>query len=366
MSGFDNDIMYAKNADFSQADNQNVQESNGLATNGQIWIGSTALNAGGTHVNVGTLSSPDGSINLGFSSPNITLQAVSNARTLVTTFNSGSGTWFINPKTVWVQVYLWGSGGGGGSGRKGTTALAGGGAGGGAGFFTFYEGMASLFSGGLAYSVGAGGSGGAAQTIDASDGSPGGAGNPSSLGSIISAGGGAGGAGINGTSAGGSSRLYSLYINSSASSGSGLQGTVTTGQTVTVNINGTVATIFMAAGGGGGGGGNTTTPRAGSTTSSVLDGLGNVLLAGAAGGISTGTINGSDAPSAYNTNGLMSAGLGGGGGGGGNSTTAGGKGGNGSIPAGGGGGGGGGITGSSNSGAGGNGGNGEIIIVEFF
>jgi hypothetical protein len=72
MSGFDNDVLYAKNGDFTQADNQNVSESNGLITNGQFWIGSTALNAGGTHVNVGNLTSPDGSITFGYSSPNIT------------------------------------------------------------------------------------------------------------------------------------------------------------------------------------------------------------------------------------------------------------------------------------------------------
>src|SRR6185503_9147538 len=73
MSGFDNDIMYAKNADFTSADNQNVLESNGLVTNGKLWIGSTATNAGGTHINVGSLISPNSSITIGYSSPNITL-----------------------------------------------------------------------------------------------------------------------------------------------------------------------------------------------------------------------------------------------------------------------------------------------------
>jgi hypothetical protein len=60
MSGFDNDIMYAKNADFTQADNQNVSESNGLITNGQLWIGRTAVNAGGTHIDVNTLTAGTG------------------------------------------------------------------------------------------------------------------------------------------------------------------------------------------------------------------------------------------------------------------------------------------------------------------
>lgn len=75
MSGFDNDVVFAKNADFTSADNQSVSESNGLITNGQLWIGSTALNAGLTHINVGTLTSPNSSITIGYSSPNITLVA---------------------------------------------------------------------------------------------------------------------------------------------------------------------------------------------------------------------------------------------------------------------------------------------------
>lgn len=73
MSGFDNDIVFAKNGDFSNADNQNVSESNGLVTNGQLWIGATSTNVGGTHINVGNLSSPGGTLNIGYSSPNITL-----------------------------------------------------------------------------------------------------------------------------------------------------------------------------------------------------------------------------------------------------------------------------------------------------
>jgi hypothetical protein len=73
MSGFENDVVFAKNADFTQADNQVVQESNGLFTNGQLWIGTTALNVGGTHINVGSITSPSGTLTVGYSSPNITL-----------------------------------------------------------------------------------------------------------------------------------------------------------------------------------------------------------------------------------------------------------------------------------------------------
>jgi len=91
MSGFDNDVVFAKNADFSQSDNQNVSESNGLATNGQLWIGSTATNAGGTHISVGSLTSPGGTITIGYSSPNITLEASASVPTTFTA-NSGSAT----------------------------------------------------------------------------------------------------------------------------------------------------------------------------------------------------------------------------------------------------------------------------------
>lgn len=73
MAGFDNDVMFAKNADFTQATGNSGTESNGLFTDADLWIGSTALNVGGTHVNVGTLTSPGGTIAIGYSSPNITL-----------------------------------------------------------------------------------------------------------------------------------------------------------------------------------------------------------------------------------------------------------------------------------------------------
>ncbi len=73
MAGFENDIGYAKNFDFTQADNQAPAEANGLSTNGQMWIGTTSVNAGGTHINVGSLTSPSGTLTIGYSSPNITL-----------------------------------------------------------------------------------------------------------------------------------------------------------------------------------------------------------------------------------------------------------------------------------------------------
>lgn len=72
MAGFDNDIMYANNADFSTAGAGQGFEANGLQTNGQLWIGRTAVNAGGTHISVGNLTSPDGSVTFGYTAPNIT------------------------------------------------------------------------------------------------------------------------------------------------------------------------------------------------------------------------------------------------------------------------------------------------------
>lgn len=91
MAGTKNDVLVGKNADFSQAGapNGTSGESNGLITNGQLWIGSTALNAGSTHVNVGTLVSPDASVSISYSTPNITLQA-GGAVPLMFTEDSGS------------------------------------------------------------------------------------------------------------------------------------------------------------------------------------------------------------------------------------------------------------------------------------
>lgn len=99
MSGFSNETIYGINADFTSANNQNVQESNGLFTDGQIWIGSTATNVGGTHINVGTLTSPDSSVTIGYSSPNITLQASAAG---IATINGDSGS--ITGSTVTIYA----------------------------------------------------------------------------------------------------------------------------------------------------------------------------------------------------------------------------------------------------------------------
>ncbi len=101
MAGFDNDVVYALNADFTSTDNQTPSAANGLATNGQMWIGSTALNAGSTHINVGSITSPDSSVTVSYSSPNITLVVNGSAVGKTITGNSGgalsptAGNWNI-------------------------------------------------------------------------------------------------------------------------------------------------------------------------------------------------------------------------------------------------------------------------------
>lgn len=67
MSGFDNETMYANNYDFRGVQPVVPQ----VTTAGQLPIGTGASPA----IEVGSLTSPDGSIDIGYSSPNITLQA---------------------------------------------------------------------------------------------------------------------------------------------------------------------------------------------------------------------------------------------------------------------------------------------------
>lgn len=70
-TGFMNGFVGAQNANFSSVGN--ASSTTGLQTNGQLWVGTTALNAAGTHINVGAITSSDGSISVGYNSPNINL-----------------------------------------------------------------------------------------------------------------------------------------------------------------------------------------------------------------------------------------------------------------------------------------------------
>lgn len=69
MAGFFNDIVHAINIDLSGQ----FPPAATLVSNGQMLIGSTTPNAGGTNVNVGTITSPLGTLNISYSSPNITI-----------------------------------------------------------------------------------------------------------------------------------------------------------------------------------------------------------------------------------------------------------------------------------------------------
>ena len=79
MAGFRSEIVYANNGDFSKANSSGGYATNGLQTNGQMWIGTTVANAGGTKINVGTVVSPDSSVTVGYTSPNITLSVPAGA-----------------------------------------------------------------------------------------------------------------------------------------------------------------------------------------------------------------------------------------------------------------------------------------------
>jgi hypothetical protein len=89
MAGIVNDVLYALNSDFTGGNSLLASESNGLVTNGKMWIGSTAVNSGGTHINVGSITSPSGTVTIGYSSPNITLDVSGAAVTETLTGNSG-------------------------------------------------------------------------------------------------------------------------------------------------------------------------------------------------------------------------------------------------------------------------------------
>lgn len=68
-AGFSNDTMYAANMDLTGA----INPSPTMLTDGQMLIAHTALNVGGTHIDVGMLTSPGATITIGYVSPNITL-----------------------------------------------------------------------------------------------------------------------------------------------------------------------------------------------------------------------------------------------------------------------------------------------------
>lgn len=97
MPGFDNAVVYGTNIDLSGGSPVSGQ----FATNGQLLIGTTAVNAGGTHINIGVISSTNSTITVGYSSPNITLDINSSVVGQTITGTSGgalsptAGNWNI-------------------------------------------------------------------------------------------------------------------------------------------------------------------------------------------------------------------------------------------------------------------------------
>ena len=87
MAGFRNsgtiDVMFADNVDFSGA----TIPSPSITTNGQLLIGSTAA----PNIKTGTITSPNGTITIGYSSPNITID-LTGGTVAIDSFIPNSGT----------------------------------------------------------------------------------------------------------------------------------------------------------------------------------------------------------------------------------------------------------------------------------
>lgn len=83
MAGFDNDVVYASNVDFTGGS----PVIGKVTTDGQLLVGSTAS----PNIRVGTITSPDLSITIGYSTPNITLQ-VAGGGSGIATINGDSGS----------------------------------------------------------------------------------------------------------------------------------------------------------------------------------------------------------------------------------------------------------------------------------
>jgi len=284
----------------------------------------------------------------------------------MTTFTS-SGTWNKDARTQMVTIYGWSGGGGGGSGRQGLTTLAGGGSGGSCGAFSFTT-PAEFFGSSETVTIGAGGSGGAAQTSASTNGNNGNNGGSSYIGytgaTTASA---APNIGIGGN--GGSTGTVGGHVSTFYISGASNQVQTSGGGNAANGSSALTQILSPSMGpGAGGAGADSTTARQGGTGAPIVGAPSLItILAGGAGGIEGGTINGSDGNPALSsgTGGILCGGSGGGGGGGQSVGSSAGNGGKGGLPGGGGGGGGGSINGT-NSGAGGDGANGKIIVVEWF
>ncbi len=321
--------------------------------------------------------------------------AVTGSGTIITTFDA-SGTWFKDPSTKLVKVVIWNGGSGGGSGAQGLTFVSpqsstGGGGGASCGVVVTDQILESFFNPSESVIIGAGGTGGASQLAPNTPGNPGNVGGLSSFANLglnlnpattYVGGGGLLNNVISGNAPNTTNLVYNYgnsftgFVNTAGN----VAGVVGSGRANTGNnglgigglpgvLGGTITSLWSGTEGGGGGGADNTTAWAGGNGGPINNVAFNpgvtVLVAGGAGGIETGTINGSNGADFPLNSGTFWAGGTGGGGGGGQSTgLVAGNGGNGGIPGAGGGGGGASLNGTP-SGAGGNGARGKVIVIEY-
>jgi hypothetical protein len=90
MPGFDGDTVYGGNLNFSTANATRGKAS--ITLNGQMLIGTTTPNAGGTTINVGTVVSPLGTLQIGYQSPNITIDVTGGFGGFVKTLSDNTNT----------------------------------------------------------------------------------------------------------------------------------------------------------------------------------------------------------------------------------------------------------------------------------
>lgn len=95
-SGFTNDVMHAENVDFSG----NFPVSATVTTNGQLLIGSTAS----PNIKVGNITSPNGTLTIGYSSPNITVD-LTGGSTGVDSFAMQTGTSPVLPTAAGLVTF---------------------------------------------------------------------------------------------------------------------------------------------------------------------------------------------------------------------------------------------------------------------
>lgn len=359
--------------------------SNWVNTNDNIAIGSVGTVVDSATIRIGTVGThtsnfqagiagvvPPGALNMvtiDTATGQLGSQSIpSGSGNIITTFQNVPGPYTItlNAATQTVEVYGVCGGGGGGSGRRGVSGSAGGASGGANGSGFYYKMPVSSLGGGGAtinYVVGAGGAGAPPQNADNTDGNSGGQGTQTSFGNIkplLTDN--RGRPGNSTTSGSGVSNTGLLYTGVAAPIGTSLSvgfGTNTIGRTPGISTT----SILGTAGGGGSGADSGTAYLAGN--GGYVKTLDNsaTILAGGAGGIESGTINGGAGATSNTSNGPMLSGTGGGGGGGQSTGLVAGDGGAGGPGCGGGGGGG--SLNGTNSGAGGAGGDGYIYIIEY-